>query len=321
MLPRSSSANPAWSPDGSTIAYVANVDINYRPGFDSYHDGDLAIMPVTGPDTFGPPTVVLTADTIASPVAAPYRCINQPTWAPDSSLLAFAAGPYSNTSFSSALYVTRIRDGVATPAVRLDNAMGGPARPYEDVPRAGCSFPPTTMECCHDVYHGAWDSSHAGGVCLLSDTDRDGSPRFSPFYQGGYYWLAFTSRRPYGNDVAGTPRIETVGAGRPNGNGQLWVTAIDPTREFDPSFAPYWVSGQNPNASNIDGQWAPVACTITGETCSIDGDCCSGVCSAAGVCTTPPPDRCHAVSETCSEASDCCDGLECQGRLCSSPLI
>jgi hypothetical protein len=317
-LPRSRSANPAWAPSGDRIAYVANIDRNYRPGFDSYQDGDLAILPVTGPDTFGAPTVVVEASVLESPTLAPYRCINQPTWAPDSNLLVFAAGPYSNTSWPNALYATRIGESSATPPVRLDRAMGGPARVYEDVPRSGCAFPPTTMSCCHDVYHGAWSTDDS--VCVMSETDVDGSPRFSPFHQGGYFWLVFTSRREYGNDVVGSPR-GGFGSGRPSSNAQLWIAAIDPSREFDPSFAPYWLPGQDVNGSNIDAQWATTACRSTGESCDVDGDCCSDVCSAAGVCTPPPPDACRLAGETCSESADCCEGLACVGRLCSPPFI
>lgn len=317
LLPRTRSANPAWAPNGDSIAFVTNIDTNYRPGFDSYQDGDLALLPVTGPDTFGTPRVIVDASVLTSPTLAPYRCINQPTWAPDSSMIVFAAGPYSNTSWANALYVVHLDGDTVSAPVRLDNAMGGPAVPYTDVDRGGCTFPPTTASCCHDVYHGAFSADD--GVCVMTETDLDGSPRFSPFYQGGYFWLVFSSRREYGNELAGSPRA--YGVGRPQSVSQLWVAAIDPSGEFDPSFAPYWLPGQEPSASNIDAQWAPGVCVDTGETCALDGDCCSGVCSARGVCETPPPERCHVGGETCSEASDCCGGLECTGRLCSEPLF
>ena len=317
MLPRSRSANPAWAPNGRFIAFVTNIDVHYRPGFDSYQDGDLALLEVTGPDTFGAPSVIVDAATLSSPTLAPYRAINQPTWSPDSSMIVFAAGPYSNTSWANALYAVRMDGEVATTPVRLDAAMGGPAEVFTDVARSGCSFPPTDAACCHDVYHGAFSATD--GVCVMTETDLDGSPRFSPFFQGGYFWVVFSSRRAYGNELAGSPRAH--GVGRPQSVSQLWVAAIDPSGEFDPSFAPYWLPGQDPTVSNIDAQWAPGLCVSTGDRCDLDGDCCSGVCSALGVCETPPPDRCHGYGETCSEASDCCGELLCTGRLCSDPLI
>jgi hypothetical protein len=320
MLPRSASANPSWSPDGSTIAFVSNIDRNYRPGSDSFHDGDLAILPVTGPDTFGPPTTVVYADSIPSPIPIPYRCIDQPTWAPDSRMIVFSVGPYSGTAWPHALYATHIEAGAATSPIRLDRAMGNvPGAPFTDVSRDGCTWPDPTYDCCHDVYHGAY--SVEDSVCAVSETDRDGSPRFAPFYQGGYFWLAFSSRRAYGNTIAGTPRPGAIGAGRPQAPSQIWIAAIDPSAEFDPSFAPYWVSGQDPQSSNIDAQWSPVPCSTRGESCAVDGECCSGVCSATSECVPPPPDRCHTVSETCSEDGDCCGSLVCIGRLCSSEVI
>jgi hypothetical protein len=230
----------------------------------------------------------------------------------------FAVGPYSNSAWANTLYATTIHNGVASTPVRLDNALGGPSRPFVDVDRDGCTFPPTDQTCCHDIYHGAW--SAVDNACIMSETERDASPRFSPFYQGGYFWLVFTSRRDYGNDLVGTPRLG-VGAGRPLQNSQLWVTAIDPSAEFDPSFAPYWLPGQDVSQSNVDAQWSVIACSSNGEDCSVDADCCSGICGADGMCTTPPPDRCHAAGETCGEDGDCCGDLICQGNICSSPFI
>ena len=55
------------------------------------------------------------------------------------------------------------------------------------------------------------DTACASGLdCFL--------PNFSPFDQGGYYWLVFYSLRDYGNAQAGSKGTTRR---------QMWITAID----------------------------------------------------------------------------------------------
>ena len=91
-------------------------------------------------------------------------------------------------------------------------------------------------------------------------------PRFSPnigtFRGQQLYWLAFSSRRPYGLQVnpAGTAPVLT----KP----QLWFAAVVKGAEFtiDPSYAAVWLPNQNPNQALPSGnhvpQWVKVAVTI-----------------------------------------------------------
>jgi len=69
-------------------------------------------------------------------------------------------------------------------------------------------------------------------------------PRFAPavgtFRGNPLYWIAFSSRRPYGVQVnAGV----VIGSTQP----QIWFAGISPTAgsTADPSFAPVWLPGQN----------------------------------------------------------------------------
>lgn len=128
-------------------------------------------------------------------------------------------------------------------------------------------------------------------------------PNFSPFNKGGYYWLTFITHRPYGNAYVGT-------AGAPLQ--QLWVAAIknDPQPGQDPSCVPYWLPGQAVNAKNISAFWAPKACRLNGDGCSVGSDCCSTVCSM-GKCQVPPPELCRKQNQTCGGSGDCCAGLTC----------
>jgi hypothetical protein len=81
-------------------------------------------------------------------------------------------------------------------------------------------------------------------------------PRFAPavgsFRGRPLYWLAFASRRPYGQQL--NYNISPVMA-RP----QLWVTALlgngDTTK--DPSFAPVWLPNQNLDQSMPNGNHTP----------------------------------------------------------------
>jgi hypothetical protein len=117
-LPTGGTTHPAWSPDGSLVAYVANVD-NWGG---TNTAGDIATLPVTGPDSFGTPQVVRAGNDV--PGAHPAgQATSYPTWSPDSQWLSFAHGTGSRSeNMQAALYMMR-RDG--SDVVRLDNASGG----------------------------------------------------------------------------------------------------------------------------------------------------------------------------------------------------
>ena len=266
----SNCTQPAWSPDGASIAYVSD---SQWQGTDNRH-GDISILPVTGPDTVGATRLVHRATELGAP------CDSYPTWTPDSQHLAFANGVNSRSDLanggrptaSGGLYTIR-PDGSGV--TRLDRAMGGSAQ-------------------------------------------RDSfQPRFSPFHQGGYFWLSFLSRRDYGNAVAGT---------RGTSRQQIWVTAIREDQigtGVDSSSVGYWLPGQATTSRNISAYWAPRACRADGASCSVGSECCGGECvtgaGGAQVCAPPPPDRCRASGETCFSDSDCCDGLglSCFGNVCA----
>ena len=68
---------------------------------------------------------------------------------------------------------------------------------------------------------------------------QNGYPRFTPFVEGGHYWLLFHSTRPYG-------------AVRKK---QLWAMAIDVDAAAggDPSHPAFHVPGQSLITDNIQG--------------------------------------------------------------------
>lgn len=143
-------------------------------------------------------------------------------------------------------------------------------------------------------------------------------PRFSPFDSGGYYWVAFLSRRDYGNAEAGNKGSRVA---------QIWISAIkkNPSAGEDPSEVGYWMTGQNPKSASISAYWAARACRATGSSCGVASECCSGDCrppaaGGASVCSPPPAERCRIEGQTCGGGGECCTGLSCDQSVCRTPI-
>ncbi|MDB4930163.1 MAG: tolB protein precursor, partial [Myxococcaceae bacterium] len=138
-------------------------------------------------------------------------------------------------------------------------------------------------------------------------------PIFSPFDSGGYFWLLFTTLRPYGNALAGTRNLK-----------QIWVAAINrrPDGTTDPSQVGFYLSGQE-RVNSLSPYWTPAPCRPTGRGCQTGADCCTGACepdsAGARVCV-PPMAACRPRGQMCERDSDCCSGLACSAaRLCDLP--
>lgn len=134
---------------------------------------------------------------------------------------------------------------------------------------------------------------------------EDVLPSFSPYREGGYYWLLFYSNRPYGHITD---------------QKQLWVAAIDSdiVPGVDASYPAFWLPGQDPTQVNITGYWGPPACTLRGNECKGVNDCCAGLeCrpdAALGI-TTCQESACTLPGTPCIDSSVCCPGAECRPNL------
>ena len=98
-----------------------------------------------------------------------------------------------------------------------------------------------------------WVISINGGdpIELVNANQADGLtnswPHWGPLPDDDVFWLTFSSKRPYGDEITDS---------RP----QIWVAAFNPTlaeAAVDPSSPAFWLSNQDPETSNHSTFWGP----------------------------------------------------------------
>jgi hypothetical protein len=287
---------PAWSPDGSAIAFVQGTYPAMPDEWDAMAAGPLSVVSfdaTKSPKTFAEKDLVAADDAAGTHAAKGQNVIAWPSFSPDGKWIVYQRGSHPDTR------------GTVTAA----------GATYDNRPDLYLASVDTGEEIELSALNGTGYPFAAG------DRDRDFSfePTFAPVPAGGYFWIVFTSRRTYGNLLTGGP----------NAVKQMWVAAIDinPTPGKDPSHAAFHLEGQDPTSLNMRGFWALTPCKADGMGCGSGTDCCGGYCdssggSGAGMCKSSTTSMCAEQGSHCDKASDCCASsqqVECVAHVCTMP--
>ena len=145
-----------------------------------------------------------------------------------------------------------------------DGQFGSPALLYDAPPGYNAYYPAfspdgewiafnqSTGDSYDDVDAGVWVVPTVGGTPIvlsaanLGDGLTNSIPRWGPLPDDDVLWLAFSSKRIYGNNLT-------------TGNPQIWVAGFDPIKAGkgeDPSWPAFWLPGQDAAQGNHIPAWA-----------------------------------------------------------------
>lgn len=124
-------AHPSWSPDGTLVAFINNIDGTWAV---DYTTGDLQVLPAGAGDSFGAP-MTLVASSTGNPA---FKAPSWPSFTPDSQWIGFGAGtnsrgrnsvgmPPTEVVYPGALFLVSRNGGAPT---QLDTACGGALNCY-----------------------------------------------------------------------------------------------------------------------------------------------------------------------------------------------
>lgn len=173
-------------------------------------------------------------------------------------------------------------------------------------------------------------------------------PAVLPVTIGGYSWVAFTSRRMYGNVATinpywSDPRFQDISV-QPTTK-KIWIAAIapNPTAGTDPSYPAFYLPGQELLAGNARAYFSLAACEAPGAIsaatlCTSALDCCGATASPpTSICQLDPPplanpptshcvaapsSSCVANGSACTTDAQCCgfaSGSRCGSGACTPP--
>ncbi len=223
---------PDWSADGSFVVFAAydSTTAYVRDLGDDIVRASIVEAPVSYDGTqftFGAPKVLVGADPNANPDTADNNFL--PAISPDGSAVAFtrAAGWWSIKTQQSLINLS----GQIMLVRRSDGQV-------------------------FELKNG----SNGAGTTLSSTW-----PQWAPTMGARYAWLAYSSERPYGHEV--TVANHSCG-GLVQGQEsckQLWVIPVDLDKlksgNVDPSYAPFWIPGQDIHAQYVSPQWTKAVLT------------------------------------------------------------
>jgi WD40 repeat protein len=179
-------------------------------------------------------------------------------WSPDGDALVFVSAPDgagSDWAFTGGSIAVMDHLG--------DGTFGAPRVLYSPPSGYNAYYPVWSPDGAWVAFNVSYEDAYDDASAQLNVISRDGGaaiplaaanvtegltnswPRWGPLPDDDVLWLAFSSKRSYGNVTAGNP--------------QIWVTAFDPERASrgeDPSWPAFWLPGQDSAQNNHIPVWA-----------------------------------------------------------------
>jgi hypothetical protein len=178
-------------------------------------------------------------------------------WSPDGTMIAMTATSGNHPldwviGAGRIVVMDHLGDGTFGPARTLYAAPTGQVAYYPAFSPDGAwvAFNLSAEDGYDDATAQLWVASVDGSVVLPLTSANHGEglynswPRWGPLPDDDIMWLAFSSRRTYGNRTSGNP--------------QVWITAFDGEAARaggDPSWPAFWLPGQDPGQGNHIPMW------------------------------------------------------------------
>ena len=212
-------SHAAWSPDGQFLVFT-RLPAGAQTVDPTLYAGDIVKVPFRGVKEYGP------AQVLVEHTDTEYHFY--PTVSPDGKWVVFSTGNRPGESFfaftepNTKNYSSFAQQAAA---LRLVSAQGGTV-----VNLARATFAPNST--------ASW-------------------PHFAPTTQNDdkLFFIVFSSKLDYGFELRQS-KIEGTHVRSVRGRLQLWIAGIDVSRAGDPSYAPFWLPGQNKGEVNHHGQWS-----------------------------------------------------------------
>ena len=271
-------AMPAWSPEGSLIAYVNSGDpATWSQGWNIPAPGNLQIVSFDAKAT----PMASNAHDIVQVGADPNMRINWPTVSPDGKWVVYGRGATADTRYSNSdLYIASTQ--FANNEARLATVDG-------------------------DGYPFAAGSR---------DLSWNFEPTFAPVASGGYFWVVFTSRRTYGNLLVDTKDntkqlwVAAIDESPTLGTDASHPAFLLPGQANDSiNMRGYWAL----DPCKGDGQACGSGTECCGGYCDQSADGGAAVCGSNTSGCSQDGDHCDLTSDCCGASQ----GVQCINHVCS----